>query len=335
VIKHFTARKTPQNTSLPPRTEPRYAKTATKKRVERGGGKFLRIYLLLGLGHAYDLTNTFHLWRVAIMDTEQPAASSQQPAASSQQPAASSQQPAASSQHALNTFGTPLTSVALFVLGAFSIVAINSYQRIKVVEERIYLDKPEVVLVDLKQFDNVRFGVKLINGTLHPITIINISSSCACSVPEIEKKELQPSETTDINVLFKVGMLQGNVEKRIEVICKYKERSLAVPLVLKASILPNLKIDKKSIAFDDNTNSVTFHIEPGVMGLDCIVGVESTAEFVKVQKNSTPGDYTVTVESGVKPSDIRGHTIVVHTTESPTCWPRIPLLFAEEASEVR
>jgi hypothetical protein len=223
----------------------------------------------------------------------------------------------------------------LTVFGFCSFAVVYFVQNPKVVKERIYLDNPEIVLEDVKQFENVHFRVNLINDTLHPVTIVSTSSSCACSVPEVEKKNLGPSEKVEVKVLFKAGRLQGEVRKRIDFVCSYKDKLLAVPLNITVHIVPNLKIDRESVAFDRNTHRIDFRIESGLIGLDQIVDVASTTDCVKVIKNDTEGSYTAIVEAGVKPTDILGHTIIIRTTEPPSCWPRIPFYFNEEASQIR
>ncbi|QVL30184.1 DUF1573 domain-containing protein [Telmatocola sphagniphila] len=196
----------------------------------------------------------------------------------------------------------------------------------QVIHERIYLDQPDVFIENARQFESSNIKVKLVNATLQPIAIVNALSSCSCSSPMIEKEKLEPGEYSSINVVFKAGNLQGEAERKIEFICKYKEKTLNVVLKIKAQILPRLKLDKKIIEIDKCTQKIDLQIQPGVIGLDQILEVSSTTNLVAVVQGQTSGVYILSVSPHALLSEFVGHTIVVKTSEPPAFWPRIPFI---------
>ena len=50
-----------------------------------------------------------------------------------------------------------------------------------------------------------------------PVTITRMTSSCGCTVPELEKRTYAPGEKGEITALFTFGSRQGRQEKRITV----------------------------------------------------------------------------------------------------------------------
>ncbi|MGL4421685.1 MAG: DUF1573 domain-containing protein, partial [Gemmataceae bacterium] len=197
------------------------------------------------------------------------------------------------------------------------------------VVERLHLDHGELLLGSVKQMETVPFQAELINDTLEPVKVVDVFSSCACSVAEIGKKELPPSGRTTVSGTLKTGMMEGHLEKKIEIHCQYKDKMLNVSLMLKAEVLPNLKVDKKAVAFTLTNRRVEFQIQPGVLGLDQVQDVTSSTEQIQIIEGSVKGQYTAVLAESAKPEEIRGHVITVRTTEAPICWPRIPFQFEE------
>jgi hypothetical protein len=55
------------------------------------------------------------------------------------------------------------------------------------------------------------------NTGSEPLKIHEATSSCGCTVPELKQQELQPGESTKLDIIVDTTMKQGNVTKTVEV----------------------------------------------------------------------------------------------------------------------
>ncbi len=78
---------------------------------------------------------------------------------------------------------------------------------------------------DVERFDfgNVEEGVelkhifKITNEGNAPLQINDVYSSCGCTTPKLTKSDLQPGESTDLNVIADTSMKQDQVTKEVSV----------------------------------------------------------------------------------------------------------------------
>lgn len=58
---------------------------------------------------------------------------------------------------------------------------------------------------------------KFTNSGSEPLVISNAQGSCGCTVPEYPKEPIPPGKSSDIKVVYKPGMQQGNQAKTVTV----------------------------------------------------------------------------------------------------------------------
>ncbi len=150
------------------------------------------------------------------------------------------------------------------------------------------------------------------NKTQATVSILDIKSTCGCTVPELEKKTYAPGESGELKVTFDIGSRQGPQTKLITVTTDAGETvlQLVAKLPQRLDIVPRLvlfrakdttpQIVKIAFRADGPVSDVTYS-DPG-------------PDFKIVLAEQQPGaDYTLTITPLTAPAaDLRA-TVVIHS----------------------
>ena len=74
------------------------------------------------------------------------------------------------------------------------------------------------------------------NQSDSPVTIVQASSSCGCTVPSLEKKVYKPNESGELKAVFSLGSRQGHQKKTISVTTNSNNGEHRYSLILEVEI---------------------------------------------------------------------------------------------------
>ncbi|MDQ8180879.1 DUF1573 domain-containing protein [Pelagicoccus sp. SDUM812005] len=99
-----------------------------------------------------------------------------------------------------------------------------------------------------------------------PVTILETSASCGCTVPTLSKKVYEPGESGELNAIFTIGSRQGKQRKLITVVTENAEGSqdtyelkLEVDIPVPVTLAPRVRFWKLGAEASTQTIEITFH----------------------------------------------------------------------------
>lgn len=94
---------------------------------------------------------------------------------------------------------------------------------------------------------------KFSNTSEQTVNILDIKSSCGCTVPNLEKRTYAPGESGEIKAVFTIGSRVGNQKKRIGV--KTDDTEEMITLLLETNITEPVKIRPRFVLWSDETTA--------------------------------------------------------------------------------
>jgi len=185
--------------------------------------------------------------------------------------------------------------------------------------------------IDAEPFDEETTGVFAFTNTgSEPIEIVEVHTSCGCTVPELEKRTYAPGERGELRAVFSFDGRDGQQVKTISVATddpdsKFHDLTLTVNIPKLLDVSPYFVVWRKGQPADPKTISVRVLI-PDILQ---ITGVESrderfTTEFAAVP--DTPGSFDLTITP--KNTDEEAQASVIVRTNAPGDNPRVITVYA-------
>jgi hypothetical protein len=113
---------------------------------------------------------------------------------------------------------------------------------------RLEVDQVDFDFQSIYRGDEARHTFEITNSGDIKLQITNIRSSCGCTVPSIEKRNLAPGETTALTAIFNSDRFRGSVTKHIYVYSNDEENPIT-KLSIHADIKQDLQVTPTSIYF--------------------------------------------------------------------------------------
>jgi hypothetical protein len=91
----------------------------------------------------------------------------------------------------------------------------------------------------VKQNSENTYVFKFTNTGKEPLVISNAQGSCGCTVPEYPKEPIAPGATSQIKVVYKPGMQQGNQAKTVTVTANTEPAQTILRISADVQVDPN------------------------------------------------------------------------------------------------
>jgi uncharacterized cupredoxin-like copper-binding protein len=131
-----------------------------------------------------------------------------------------------------------------------------------------------------------------------PVKITSVKSSCGCTVPELQKKELAPGEKGELTATFTIGGRTGTQVKNVMVQTDHPEQPI-VSLTLTANIAQALTVQPVFVHWEQGAEAkpktLTVKAAEGVTVNKLSVST-SSADFKAQAERQKSGDWTITVQ---------------------------------------
>jgi Protein of unknown function (DUF1573) len=151
---------------------------------------------------------------------------------------------------------------------------------------RLEVDQLDFDFQSIYRGDEARHDFELTNNGDTGLQITNVRSSCGCTVPSIEKRNLAPGEKTTLTAVFNSGRFRGSVTKHIYLYSN-DEKNPITKLSIHADIKQDLQVSPTSIYFAGLKSGESIQREIEIRNLSGkpvrIREIASTVSAVEVQ----------------------------------------------------
>lgn len=148
-----------------------------------------------------------------------------------------------------------LPRLTLLVLAGMLLIACYA-----AAEPRLEVDQADFDFGTVYRGNEARHSFVVTNAGSETLTITQVRSSCGCTVPSIDKRELSPGEQTELTAVFDSGRFQGPVSKNIYVYSN-DPSSPITRLSIHADVKQDLLVSPASIYFAGLKDGESVHRE--------------------------------------------------------------------------
>jgi len=144
-------------------------------------------------------------------------------------------------------------------------------------------EKTELLLDASPGAKDVEARFEFMNRGVTPIRILNVESSCSCTIPKVPERAIAPGEKGNLETKFIIGSRRGTQSKRLVVKTDDSKHPL-VFLELKINIHEPVSIDPKLVIWRRGENPVTKQVTVQIADSGCkIAQVQTTNDFFRTE----------------------------------------------------